>query len=514
MINHFLRLLLGVQFILLFGHNANAKKLTIRPGVSIQELYTDNISLAPSGQKKDAFVTQISPYVTLFGRGARNRFNAAFRIQNLFFHGIARDSKTFFQGQLQSRSRLWLNSFFVDLRGTHSQANTRNTGRVAIDNISRTGGRVEVTTYTVSPFWNIRLGGYAQGEARVSYSGVVINNNDDQQSNISDARIHEEKLSLNSSNRFDVFGWKLGMANRKEKRTASSSNDIRYFNTFGELNFRLMPRFMLFTRVGYADNDLGTNRLNSKNGIYYQGGARWRPSSGFKLSAAGGNNSFVNVSMVPFQRAKLDFGFRHNTIGLNTGSQWNANFLYRAANLVWRTNYTVDTVTTQRILLERDVFATGFNDLNTLSGLTVNNNFGGLPTLRNEVFVRKRGEISIQGTVSKSTLRLTGYIEKRNYEGLRQNGDVKGVNMFWRWRFDGRTSSLISTNVQQFDGGNIPPQSSQKNTRWSVAAQIDRAIMEYFTTTVGYQFTRQYANLSASEYIENRVFARINFVYR
>ena len=505
--------MLCLQCVFALNQNCFAKKLTIRPGISFQELYTDNINLSSGSQQQDAFVTDVSPYLRLFARGARNQVNTALRVQNLFFHGVNRNPKTFFQGQLQSTTRLWANSFFINLRGTHSQANTRNRGRVANDNISLTGSRVDVSTYTISPFWRVRFGGYAQGEARVSYSGVIINNNNDASSTVSNSRIHEEKITLNSSNRFDIWGWKLGVSNRKEVRTSSASNNIHYFNTFAELNFRLATHWMLFTRAGYADNDLGASRLNSRNGVFYQAGVRWRPSSGFVLSAAGGNNSFINVSMVPFQRAKLDFGFRHNKIGLNTGSQWNADFLYSSNNLVWRAGYSVATVTTQQVLLERDVFATGFNNLNS-SGLTVNNNLGGIPTLRNDVFVRKRAQASVQGTAGKSTLRLTGYVEKRNYEGLRQNGDAKGADLLWRWRLDGRTSSLLSASVQQFDGGNIPLEIGDQNTRWSVGAQVRRSIMKYFTATLGYGYTRQLADLSASEYTENRVFARVNFIYR
>ncbi|HFD13208.1 MAG TPA: TIGR03016 family PEP-CTERM system-associated outer membrane protein [Crenotrichaceae bacterium] len=513
MIKNCFRLMLCLQCAIFVNQSAYAKKLTIRPGITIQELYSDNIGLAPGGQEDGAFVTQLTPSVTVNARGARNRVDAALRVENLFFHGIKKDANTFFQGQLESTSRLWANSFFIDLRGTHSQANTRNRGRVAIDNISQTGGRVDVSTYTISPFWRINLGGYARGEARLSYSEVMVNNTDNTRTGISDARVHEEKLTLSSANRFDVWGWQLGVSNRLENRKGSNDQDVHYFNSFGELNFRLVQHFVLFARAGYADNDLGTNRLNSKNGVYYQAGGRWRPSSGFLLSAAGGNNSFINVSTTPFQHAKWTFGFRHNKVGLNTGSQWNTRFQYSANNYVWRTGYAVDTVTTQQVLLERDVFEGGLRNLNGSTGLTVNSS-GGLTTLRNEVYERKRGEASVQGTNGKSTVRLTGYTEKRNYDSARQNEDAKGANFAWRWRLDGRTSTVLTADVEQIDGGNLLPTTNQKNTRWGVGAQVKRAIMKYFTATLGYRYSRQEANQSASEYTENRVFARINVLYR
>ena len=393
-----------------------AKELTIRPGISLQELYSDNINLSPKGQEDHAMVTEVNPYVIIRARGARNRVNAALRVENLFFHGINKDPNTFFQGQLESRSRLWANSFFVDLRGTHSQANTRNKGRVAIDNISQTGSRVDVSTYTISPFWRMQLGGYAEGEARVSYSDVIVNNQENNTNGIADSRIHEEKLTLNSSTRFDVVGWKLGLSNRAEARQSGGSQlrsvpDIHYFNTFGEINFKPAPRFMVFIRTGYADNDLGLSQLNSKNGVYYQAGGRWRPSSGFELRAAAGNNNFVRLSVMPFKRAKWQVGYRHNRIGLNTGSQWDTNIEYSTSNLVWRAGYKVDTVSTQQVLLERDVFDTGFREVNNSSGLTVDNNLNGLTSLSNEVYERKRSEISVQGRVGKSTLRVTAIMK-------------------------------------------------------------------------------------------------------
>jgi uncharacterized protein (PEP-CTERM system associated) len=311
-----------------------------------------------------------------------------------------------------------------------------------------------------------------------------------------------------------MLGWKLGLTNRQENRTSSGADDVHYLNAFGEINFKLIHRFLVFSRVGYADNDLGMNQLNSKNGVYYQFGGRWRPSSAFELSGAAGNNNFIRLAMMPFHRAKAHLGFRHNTVGLNTGSQWDAGIEYSAHNVILRAGYDVDTVTTQQVLLERDVFETGFRGIDNSSGLAVDNSLDALTSLNNEVYERKRGEISIQGTTGKSTLSLTGYAEKRNYDSLRQNEDAKGANVSWRWRYDGRTSSVVSADIERIDGGNLPLALDEMNTRWGVGAQVRRAIMKYLTATFGYRYSRQEANESLSEYTENRVFARINYLYR
>ncbi len=518
-LHSFLISLLCIQCFFMLNTALCAKELTIRPGISLQELYSDNINLSPKGQEDQAFVTEVSPYVIVRARGARNRVNAALRLENLFFHGIDKNANTYFQGQFESRSRLWANSFFVDLRGTHSQANTRNRGRVAIDNVSQAGDRVNVSTYTISPFWRMKLGGYVEGEARVSYSDVMVSNKGDNRNGIADSRIHEERLTLNSSTRFDVVGWKLGLSNRAEDRQSggtglNSINDIQYFNTFGEINFKLAPRFIVFARAGYADNDLGLFQLNSKNGVYYQVGGRWKPSSGLELSAAAGNNNFIRLSIMPFKRAKWQVGYRHNRIGLNTGSQWDTDFEYRTSNLVWHAGYEVDTVTTQQVLLERDVFDTGIGDINNTSGLTVDNNLNDLTSLSNEVYERKRGEISVEGSAGKSTIRVTAYSEERNFDKSRQNEEAKGALLSWRWRFNGRTSSLVSANVERIDGGNQSSNFEENNTRWGIGAQIKRAISKHFTATLGYRYSRQEANQPESEYAENRVFGRVNFIYQ
>ena len=496
-----------------------ANELTIRPGISIQELYTDNINLSPNGQEDGALVTEVSPYVIIRARGARNRVNAALRVENLFFHGANKNANTFFQGQFESKTRIWANSFFVDFRGTHTQANTRNRGRVALDNISQTNSRVDLSTYTISPFWQIQLGGYANGEARVSYSDVIFNNKDDTSNDIADSQIHEEKFTLNSSQKFDVLGWKLGLSNREENRESGSGlssaiNDIRYFNTFGEINFKLVPRVIVFVRTGYADNDLGLFQLNSRNGVYYQFGGRWKPSSGFELSAAAGNNNFIRFSMTPFQRAKWQLGYQYNRVGLNAGSQWDTNFEYSSNNLVWRAGYQVDTVSTQQVLLERNVFDTGVGDINSSSGLTVNNNLNDLTSFRNEVFERKRGEISVQGTAGKNTLLISAYNEERNFDTNRRNEEAKGALASWRWRFNNRTSSVVSANIEKIDGGNQRLFFDENNTRWGVTAEVKRAISKYFTATLDYRYSRQKSNLSDNEYTENRVFGRINYLYQ
>ena len=61
----------------------------IQPAVSVRETWTDNVTLVPSSQARSDFVTEISPSLTIQGRGSRARMDVDYRPTALIY---ARDS--------------------------------------------------------------------------------------------------------------------------------------------------------------------------------------------------------------------------------------------------------------------------------------------------------------------------------------------------------------------------------------------------------------------------------------
>jgi hypothetical protein len=70
---------------LLLSSHSIAMEWKIVPGLDLKETYSDNITLAPPGNEKSDFVTQINPGISLTGTGPRLKVNARYGMQNLFY---------------------------------------------------------------------------------------------------------------------------------------------------------------------------------------------------------------------------------------------------------------------------------------------------------------------------------------------------------------------------------------------------------------------------------------------
>ena len=81
-------LLFGGVYALLGLSSAFAIDFRVVPSLRIEETYSDNIRLATKGQEQDAFVTEITPGISIRGvNGGRLTANLNYRMQNLFNAG-------------------------------------------------------------------------------------------------------------------------------------------------------------------------------------------------------------------------------------------------------------------------------------------------------------------------------------------------------------------------------------------------------------------------------------------
>ena len=60
--------LMGIACTLFCSTTAFAIDFIVMPSLTLQETYSDNVNLAPKGQEKSAFVTEISPGISFRGR--------------------------------------------------------------------------------------------------------------------------------------------------------------------------------------------------------------------------------------------------------------------------------------------------------------------------------------------------------------------------------------------------------------------------------------------------------------
>jgi hypothetical protein len=482
----------------------------IIPSLTLSGTYSDNINLAPSGNGKGAFVTELSPGISIRGLNGRHRLNLDYRMQNLQNAGGNNKFDIFHQLQLNSNSVLVRNSLFLDLRSTISQQNESSIGRNANDNLSGGRNRTNVITYGVSPAWTPNFNGYVNGVVRFDYDHVSTSGT----GLASTTDTFEESVRLNSGRRFSRFTWFVDFVNRDEKR--ADGDDVKFQNSLAELRGYINRYFSVFTQFGYSNNSFRTTTDENKNGFFYNVGARWRPSARFSLEAAAGNNSFVTVEILPNRRMRWITTYRFNDIGTNTGSVWETGFDFRTKRSFWKASYVEDTTTVQNVLSNIqsftviDEFGNPVND--PVTQQPVQSDIS-LPTLQNQVFIRKRGTVSGAYRTGKSNFFVQFISERRAFQVSQTKDDVIGVNGSWDWRFTRRSAFFIRPSWLQTTREN------SFDNRWDVALGLTRTIpvrigrRGNLNARIEYRYVNQSSDLEINEFIENRITANLLFTY-
>ena len=504
----------------------NAANWEFVPSISVNQTYSDNINLGsgkPSTSSREdetgCLVSQINPGLSIGPRGepGRVKFNFNIRSQNIIDAGCKRGGgSSFLQQEANLLAEVIKQSIFLEAKTSISQQNGSNTGRIQGDNLADTGNRIKVRTYSVSPYWTPHIGNYADGEVRFRYGNVdTSGGNNVNTSQISDSQTYQESVHLENGSRFTVLFWNLDFNNEKQQRDGSGGS-VRFRQYQGEIGARLTREITVFAQGGNADNDFRSVTNSNQNGAFYSIGGGWTPSPLFSIRAAGGNNSFVTVDMNPSRRTTIQGSFFNNNVGTNTGGRFQLSLEHQTRRTVWGARYFEDTTTSQDILANQQVFAVvdafGNPILNPVSGqpntITVD-----VPTLTDEVLVRKRSEASFTGRTALSTVSLRVYNENRHFQESDDKDDVLGADGSWNWRLGKRTSSNVRARWQKTNANNSGSGGRSDNEFTQIAVGVNRSLSRYFTANLEYQFQKQNSDNPLDEYDENRVTASLNFRY-
>ena len=486
---------LGFFLPLVWQQKVLALDITIRPSVSFQELYSDNINLDPSGSERSALVTEVSPGVSVNGQTARYKLNLNYRLQGIYNAGG--NSAVDVNNQLQYNSNYVFvpNRFFLDTRSSVSQQNINN-NRITTDNfVGGNNNKSSITTFHFSPYWTPHFSNIANGNVRATYDRVGSSSGV-----ISDTNSYSQNVSLDSGRYFSLIGWSANFNNRTNNN--ADGQTISFQSSSGQVRYNVNRKFNLSAQFGHSRNDFQTTTNTNQNGFFYTFGGQWRPSRKFSVSAGWGNNSFVTVSVTPFQRFQWTTTYRNNSIGTNTGNVWQTNLQYNTRRSVWGLTYNEDTTTVQQVLLDQQIFVVtdGFGNLildpvTNQPQLFIRN----LPSLTNEVFVRKRGQLSYSFRTGKSNFAANAFKEKRTFQITQDKDDVYGVSGSWNWRFSPLINTVLRSSWQTTDTA------ISNDKLLDVSFRVQRNISRNISGNIEYRYLNQSSDSALNTYQENRI---------
>ncbi len=548
--------------------DGNCAQWQVTPSLTLRQIFSDNINLDPDNEES-AWVTQISPGISIsrgqagglggfggglggfggglggfggglggfggglggfgggfggfgggfggFGGGfggfggGQNRMpgrlalNLNYRQQHLFSTQEGRTYDLFHQLQANSTARL-VDSVFLNARATAGQTLVNPQGRQFAGNVVNVGNRANFYTFGVTPYWLPHLGGYADGRVLLDYYYVTTSGRA-----ASAAHTYTQSAFLRSGKRFKILTWQIGFNNQRQVR--SGGDDVRFRNGIAVLNYRWTRTFSTFVQGGFFDNDFRTTTNASNDGLFYTVGATWTPNRKLTLSAGGGRNSFASITFSPTRRTLLQGIYRRNNVGTLTGNVFMGLINHRTRHTVWQARYTESVTTTQTVLAQRQVFQ-------------VVDEFGNpivdpvteqpalvaidLPRLVDEVFIRRRADLSFTGNTAKTTFNARVFVAKRNFQVSRDESKVLGINGSWNWRWGTRTSTVFQGWWQWSDFSRRQGQDST-NVFWLASVRLTRRLSRNVNASLEYRHQQQSLDgIAGRDYQENRAIASLN----
>lgn len=467
-------LILRASFAILISLNSSVwgAEWTLQSDVSVREIYTDNVTLAPDNERWE-LVTEVTPGVFLNGKGPRFELDFLFDLQATVYPSGNFDDEINPELQAAGTGALIEELLFVQVNSTITQNNADNTGRIASDNISQTGNRINTYTYSVSPFLRNRFGSFAESELRYVFD-EVINEGD-----TLDSKAHGGRFQIDGGTRFARLPWQLfaeGQAVEFDDGTTTSSgmagSNVRYL---------INSKFSIFGGGGYEFNDFGSPE--DDDGLFWQVGSAWRPSS----------------------HTTVEGGFGRRFFG--------GNFFFTAEHesrrTVWRASFREEPTQTRDVDLQiqlvplTDPFGDPVSDPLSRASRSQIRTDEANPT--SEVFVSQRFDGSVAFRGRRTNVELTGFHEKRDFQITGDEETVFGASLAASRRLGRRLAVQMAGRWQVFDLRD----GIQEDTRWEGSIGVTYTVARSIDSSIEYRYLTQESTNPEVEFDENRITASL-----
>lgn len=490
---------------LLLSSHSVATEWKITPSLDLKETYSDNIKLAPQGNEKSEFVTQINPGVSLTGTGPRLKVNARYGMQNLVYAEENSRNTTRHQLNAGANAELVDDLFFLDGKASISQQNISSFGPQTTDNVNITDNISETRTYSISPYLRQRFDGFASSELRYTHDSVETGTG-----GLFASQSDRILFGLNSGTAFKTLGW--GLKYNKQIIDNSSARTVEMETVSGNLGYLISPKLSLTATGGYEKNNYLSIR-GKPEGSFWTAGFSWAPAERTSVIASAGRRFF--------------------------GSTYSLTANHRTRKTAWSLGYSEDITTTRdQFLVPVTIDTASF--LNQLWAASIPDPVmrqqivdafildTGIPTslsepvnyFTNRFFLQKRLQASVALNGMKNTLVFSMFNMLREAQtsqemdsallgtsnlALNDNTRQTGVNALWNWRISPLTSANMSAGYTRTSS----PATDRKDDFKSIRLGLTRKFQPKLNGSLDFRHNRRDSNQSGSDYSENAITASL-----
>lgn len=443
-----LRPIAFAAFALLAAQCAQAADWNFTPRLILRETYSDNVTLAPTGQERSDFVTEVMPGFNLNAKGRRSQFNIDYTADWVTYARGTAGSNVQNSLNANGRAELKEDLLYLDARASIGNLSASAFGPQASNSIYATNNRTETRSYTISPYLRKRFQNFADVEARYAHDGVSSDTG-------GFATYNNDRFSLtaNSGAAFTQVGWSGVYLRNQSSYSNLSSTNSDYANA--TLRYALSTQFALTGSVGYERYGYDFTTEEPK-GASWSVGFAWQPSPRSSLAASAGRRFYGDA-------------YSLNGVLRNRYTVWNASYdeSITTTGAQLANSVSISTTTFLDQLFAASIpdaaqRAQAVDNYIRAAGLPATLAYR-LPGLSNTFFLQKRTQASVGINISRSTVVLTAYNSinspqsvAQGNSGLIANNNLlfapdtrqTGLSALWTWRLAPLTT--LNVNSQYY----------------------------------------------------------------
>ncbi|MFZ4875801.1 TIGR03016 family PEP-CTERM system-associated outer membrane protein [Janthinobacterium sp. Mn2066] len=262
--------------------SAHAIDWLVAPALRLRESYTDNALLAPQGQARSDFITEIAPSIGLIGSGPRLQvhLDATWR-QFRYQHRPASDSREL---QASANAELLKDWFHLDTAASISQRSVSPFGPQVINDLPATQNASTVRTVTISPYVRHRFS--SLGTAELRYTRNSVSSGGDLLSMHSD----EVSMLLNGAPR--GVGWSWNASYDVRRTQDSKLAPQRMERASAGLRYPFNSRWSATASAGQEQEGYASSTGQQPQGRFWTVGGVWTPSPRTSVAVSTGRRFF------------------------------------------------------------------------------------------------------------------------------------------------------------------------------------------------------------------------------
>ncbi len=510
--------------LLLLPALATAGDWEITPRIGLGQSYSDNPDLVSGGQAKSAWITEVTPGVSVKREGARVKAQADYRLSGVLSTHDSRRNDLYHGLDGRASAELVEDWFYLEATARISQqlkegarAGDRGVGGIGggldVTGINRTS---QVAAYSLSPYLKRRLGSFATVEARITLDDVIA-----EDAQTADGRSLRYRLGAVSGNLYYPLTWN-GSYERSDTRNsggADASRDRANLNA----RYALSRKFGLLAQAGMEKDDYPNVNAAQQDynyyglGMFYTPGRRFSADAYINHSNNAGNFLSGSVAFHPTPRTTL----KANSSQRSFGRTYGLNFSHRTRQTNWTLNYQEDLTDSRRQFLEYigTMYAHDCAGILRYTNSPIppagcvavpglNLNLANLAQA-DETFTTKVLSGAVTYTKRRSTFLLSTYLNQRSFQTGGGEQQTYGLQGSWNLKASPQTTYSLTGGLSKDERG----AGGGDDDLWNLGVSLTHRLDAKTSATLSVRHQERSSDQAGNSYQENAVAARLNMSF-